>query len=421
MPPMHLAAPIEAERKDALDVASDEEDMPPLHTAAPAEAEGTDGLNVTLEEDMPPVHSAAARSQRAPLHQSPDMKASEVPTQSASEVPAVNRAFKVGDRVRICGSAKCKVSASQVGRVMPSDLTLGDRILVELEHGDRLSFKPEDLEHIVESKPKDDLDDLNSGCGSDSGDSLPPLEFISRDRLETCQIGPGDLVQLVNLQMQELNGQQGYVLRLTPGRTGQKEERVEVKMQSDGKMLSVKRSNVKLSCEEPPKRPKLRLEQLQRGDEVIVQGLTTALEYNGQRALVIESTDPRDRVTVELKQSGQRMSLRRDKLQVVHEGRSDSEGEGDGRDRRGDVEDFSEMPPLRSIRQPQSRKVKSRFRVGQKVFLDMKQKPEYHGQAVFVLPSDPLKVLDATMVTVQLPTGKRITTKEAHLREEVTR
>lgn len=94
---------------------------------------------------------------------------------------------------------------------------------------------------------------------------------------------------------------------------------------------------------------------------------------------------------------------------------------GDGRDRRGDVEDFSEMPPLRSIRQPQSRKVKSRFRVGQKVFLDMKQKPEYHGQAVFVLPSDPLKVLDATMVTVQLPTGKRITTKEAHLREEVTR
>ena len=79
------------------------------------------------------------------------------------------------------------------------------------------------------------------------------------------------------------------------------------------------------------------------------------------------------------------------------------------------------MPPLRSIRQPQSRKVKSRFRVGQKVFLDMKQKPEYHGQAVFVLPSDPLKVLDATMVTVQLPTGKRITTKEAHLREEVTR
>ena len=43
---------------------------------------------------------------------------------------------------------------------------------------------------------------------------------------------------------------------------------------------------------------------------------------------MIESTDPRDRVTVELKQSGQRMSLRRDKLQVVHEGRSDSEGEG---------------------------------------------------------------------------------------------
>ena len=49
---------------------------------------------------------------------------------------------------------------------------------------------------------------------------------------------------------------------------------------------------------------------------------------------------------------------------------------------------------------------------------DMKQKPKYHGQAVFILPSDPLKVLDGDMLTVQLMNGKRITTKETHLREE---
>ena len=35
---------------------------------------------------------------------------------------------------------------------------------------------------------------------------------------------PGDLVQLVELRMTELNGEQGYILRLVPGH---KEERVE--------------------------------------------------------------------------------------------------------------------------------------------------------------------------------------------------
>ena len=37
---------------------------------------------------------------------------------------------------------------------------------------------------------------------------------------------PGDLVQLVELRMTELNGEQGYILRLVPGH---KEERVEAK------------------------------------------------------------------------------------------------------------------------------------------------------------------------------------------------
>ena len=38
-------------------------------------------------------------------------------------------------------------------------------------------------------------------------------------------LGPGDLVQLVDLRMTDLNGEQGYILRLVPGH---KEERVEV-------------------------------------------------------------------------------------------------------------------------------------------------------------------------------------------------
>ena len=59
----------------------------------------------------------------------------------------------------------------------------------------------------------------------DSGDSLPPLEFL--DRSEKEELGPGDLVQLVDLQMVELNLQQGYVQRLSPA-MGHKEERVEV-------------------------------------------------------------------------------------------------------------------------------------------------------------------------------------------------
>ena len=62
---------------------------------------------------------------------------------------------------------------------------------------------------------------------------------------------------------------------------------------------------------------------------------------------MIESCDLRERVTVELKRSGQRMSLRRDKLQLVPE------------------DDFQDLPPLRCIRQ--------KFQVGQKLFVHMKQ------------------------------------------------
>lgn len=247
---------------------------------------------------------------------------------------------------------------------------------------------------------------------------MPPLEFIKHSEQENVEaIGPGDLVQLVDLRMTELNGEQGYILRLVP--VGHKEERVEVKMLSTGKMLSVKRSNVRsvaaLGTSQPSRpqrrrqeRSELKTRALRKGDEVVVQGLTKAVEYNGQRALVTatDPTDPTGRVTVELLRSGRQMSLRRDKLRVMVE-LSDSEADSE--------DDLADLPPLRCIR-PNMKQ--SKFQIGQKVWLHMKQKPEYHGQQVFVLPSDPLKVTVGIMATVQLPNGKRIITKESHLKEE---
>lgn len=51
--------------------------------------------------------------------------------------------------------------------------------------------------------------------------------------------------------------------------------------------------------------------------------------------------------------------------------------------------------------------------------MHLKQNPEYHGQAVFVLPSDPVKVAAGNgRVTVQLATGKRLVTKESNLRDK---
>ncbi|CAL1132960.1 unnamed protein product [Cladocopium goreaui] len=251
---------------------------------------------------------------------------------------------------------------------------------------------------------------------SESGDSLPPLEFIPKSEQENVEVlGPGDLVQLVDLRMTDLNGEQGYILRLVPGH---KEERVEVKMLSTGKMLSVKRSNVRSVAaqqersqrsQRAERTPRSRSEPrpLRRGDEVVVQGLTKAVEYNGQRALVTEivSSAP-GRVTVELLRSGRQMSLRRDKLRVMVE-LSESEDEDD--------EDLADLPPLRCIRPKMT--AESKFQIGQKVWLHMKQKPEYHGQQVFVLPSDPLKGT-GVMATVQLSNGKRIITKESHLKED---
>lgn len=253
-----------------------------------------------------------------------------------------------------------------------------------------------------------DREDVNS----DSGDSLPPLEFIKPSEQEHVEsLEPGDLVQLVDLRMTELNGEQGYILRLVPGH---KEERVEVKMLSTGKMLSVKRSNVRSVANALGSSQRSQRSQhngltraLRRGDEVVVQGLTKAVEYNGQRARVTDSDGSASgRVTVELLRSGRQMSLRRDKLRVMVE-LSDSEG--------ADEDDFSDLPPLRCIR---PKKVESKFQIGQKVWLHMKHKPEYHGQQVFVLPSDPLKVTVGVMATVQLSTGKRIIVKESHLSED---
>ena len=343
------------------------------------------------------------------------------PTLQKSFEAANVQEFCLGDRVRVRSTTLCKAFAGRAGRVVPMEGTAEDRLMIELDQGDRLSFKIVDLEKCEDFQSHKEEDESSA---SDSGDSLPPLEFIkdgTKQKVE--EIGPGDLVKLVNLQMVGLNEQQGYVLRLTSGE-GYKEERVEVKMLSTGKLLSVKRSNVK-SCaaeaeDRPPKRSggsavaSSRRISLRKGDEVIVQGLTKAFEYNGQRALVLDTgpdnadsdgtpeSVPR-RVTVELMRSGQRMSLRRDKLRFVQT-ETDSE-----------ASDYADMPQLRCIRKVQT----SKFQIGQKVWLHLKQNPEYHGQAVFVLPSDPVKVAAGNgRVTVQLATGKRLVTKESNLRDK---
>ena len=269
--------------------------------------------------------------------------------------------------------------------------------------------KPQEPKEAKEAKEANEASEAEEGAAdedgsaSESGDSLPPLEFIKRDVEETVSIG--DFVQLTGLKTPGLNGAQGYVVGLPS--LPNKDSRVEVKMVSNGKTLSVKTSNVQRSAPKQAARHRP-TQSLQKGDEVIVRGLTKSVEFNGQRALVLEANEDQgpDRVMVELR-SGQRLSLRRDKLQLVTD--SDSEK---------DVDRSDPMPELKCVRQkPKVEEEPCKFRIGQKVYIHLKNKPEFHGQAVFVLPSDPLRV-DPGMATVQLSTGKRIITKLTHLRPE---
>ena len=54
--------------------------------------------------------------------------------------------FQLGDRVRVRSTTLCKAFAGRAGRVVPMEGTAEDRLMIELDQGDRLSFKIVDLE-----------------------------------------------------------------------------------------------------------------------------------------------------------------------------------------------------------------------------------------------------------------------------------
>ena len=389
MPPLHT----QLEDQECEDNSSDEESMPPLHGALRT---GPEAAQAETSEAMPPVErSESSDGSMPPLDTRDDN------TDEEAEAPSYD----------------LHVSAAR-GRDAPAREAVAGGPAGDLEKAAPIQISPasEQKEPEKPEAPKEETEEAAADAedaASESGDSLPPLEFLNRAETQLEEdLSIGDFVHLANLKTPGLNGQQGYVVGLPSG-TERSERRVEIKMVSGGKTLSVKLSNV-LRCAPIAKKPKKPKQSLQKGDEVIVKALTRSVEFNGQRALVIDAQDV-DRVTVELR-SGQHLSLRRDKLKPVDSCSEEEDSDADRRNHRD-----KPMPALKSLRQKKEEKEPEellfKFRVGQKVYLHLKNKPEFHGQAVFVLPSDPLRV-DPGMVTVQLATGKRIITKGTHLRPE---
>ncbi|CAE7504286.1 unnamed protein product, partial [Symbiodinium necroappetens] len=382
MPPLHT----QLEDQECEDNSTDEETIPPLHGVLRT---GPDAAEAETSEAPPPVErSESSDGSMPPLDTRDDTNTDEEEAEAPSYDLHVSAA-------RGCSGAPAAREAVAVGS--PA---------AEKQEVEESAAKEETEEATGDAEAED--------AGSESGDSLPPLEFLSRAEQVEEDLSIGDFVHLANLKTPGLNGQQGYVVGFSSKepseseRSERSERRVEIKMVSGGKTLSVKLSNV-LRCAPIAKKQKPK-QSLQKGDEVIVKGLTRSVEFNGQRALVIDAQDVR--VTVELR-SGQHLSLRRDKLKPVDSGSEAEDSDADPR--RGD----KTIPALKSLRQKkeETEEPLCKFRVGQKVYLHLKNKPEFHGQAVFVLPSDPLRV-DPGMVTVQLATGKRIITKATHLRPE---
>eukprot|EP00931_Biecheleriopsis_adriatica_P115884 TRINITY_DN91635_c0_g1_i1.p1 TRINITY_DN91635_c0_g1~~TRINITY_DN91635_c0_g1_i1.p1 ORF type:complete len:1548 (-),score=368.56 TRINITY_DN91635_c0_g1_i1:218-4861(-) len=397
-----------------------------------------------------------------------------------SGAPPDNAPFKAGERVRIRGLPRTRQIEGQLARVLPSQGSAPSpyRLTVELEQtGLTVSVKLENLEFASEDEALDTSKEapegrcLQSDHAEDSDDSLPPLEFIKPKSGSTLkdELFPGDLVELVDLKTHSLNGERGHVVRLpVPSGQERKDRRVEIKMLSSGKLFSAKWENVQRvpsddEDSEEEKAKKVRRNVLSKGDAVVLKGLA-AIEFNGQRAAVAETPlGPKDRVTVQLFRDGRVLSLRRDKLERLD---SDSSSEEDSRKTglaskaaaKGRGKGPTSKPSSRSSatrgnalkspaaggtssapargpqgedshdRAPEALKSDARgdaevtqrcrqFQVGEKVYVDMMQNKEYHGQAVFVLPSDPRRVLD-DKITVQLPNGKRIAIKESQLKRD---
>ena len=410
--------PLQARQHGYEDDSSDEENMPPLHSLAPEnpvkEAVLTNqDTDQSSDDSMPPLQGQDAERESEDEDAQEPLVAVERGDSSDGSMPPLHAQQEedegdITDKEAAPPLYHLHVSAARGRHEGPREQDPDAPPGLETSKPSEQRWSAPDPSETAktgsEGEEGEDGGEAD-GSASESGDSLPPLEFISKPEPEASGFSHGDFVQLVGLKTPGLNGQQGYIVGLPEGH---KEKRLEIKMVLGGKTLSVKISNVQ-QCE-PKEAPRPKHRCLQKGDEVIVRGLTKSVEFNGQRALVIEAQEP-DRVTVELR-SGQQLSLRRDKLQIVSESDSDREA--------GDGCEVEAMPALKTVRQLKPKPNEDepcKFRVGQKVYLHLKNKPEFHGQPVFVLPSDPLRV-DASMATVQLPTGKRIITKATHLRPE---
>jgi len=112
---------------------------------------------------------------------------------------------------------------------------------------------------------------------------------------------------------------------------------------------------------------------------------------------------------VQLLATGQLLSLREDKVQLL-----DSDSSEDEHLSPTTAKEASAVGKQAESKDNASKSQRGKFQVGQKLWLQKKNSSQYDGVEVFVLPSDPLKVLE-DQVTVQLPTGKRIVVKASHL------
>eukprot|EP00930_Biecheleria_cincta_P002756 TRINITY_DN103752_c0_g1_i1.p1 TRINITY_DN103752_c0_g1~~TRINITY_DN103752_c0_g1_i1.p1 ORF type:complete len:1474 (-),score=438.56 TRINITY_DN103752_c0_g1_i1:127-4548(-) len=390
-----------------------------------------------------------------PLGDIPDEVQGPVSEQAGSAA-----GWSAGDRVRIKDLPRARQMEGKLARVIGPAQGVLKRIPVELEeNGLAVSVKAENLEAASEDEEdkkqpkvaaaaakkasiKDEVSSVpheesaeaqgesteapsaaRDALGkSDTDDSLPPLAFIesgspyyrtnaasdSEDQ-DDGELVPGDLVELFDLKTSQLNGERGRVVHLPSGCS--KTPRVEVKMISTGKTLSVKKANVRWVEDDDELAPmqSKKKRALRQGDTVVLKALS-AMEYNGQKALVHTApsgTSKKERVFVQLLATGQLLSLREDKVQLM-----DSDSSED------------DMPPSMSksivgdkqadSKDKDGKTNRGKFHVGQKLWLQKRNNPQYDGMEVFVLPSDPLKVLE-DQVTVQLPTGKRIVVKDSQL------
>lgn len=505
MPPLLPVGPPEVQRDEDVAQAAaleeeedDEEEMPALLPTQPQ----TEVSSCTPFEEMPraafqppadPVQIWESEEIQGDQVELPQVSEAQLtapePPAVPQELPEPPRKPKAGDLVRILG---LRGLDGQLGRVMDNPQGSPERVPVELEEdGQTIPVRVDNLEVVPEED--DDSEDsmppfaggatasassshhLRRAAGedesnqrrpraksakkdSDSEESLPPLVVRRPDEEE---LRPNDLVVLVNLKMDTLNGAHGKVVRIVPPQSADAVGRVEMRLFSDGKLLSVKRPNVqRLMTEDAAlnnakdgddsedssagKAGHRAGAAINVGDSVLLKGLAQ-VEFNGQRA-VVEQTgiegppgDARERVVIRLESSGKRLKVPAERLDRLQSDQSSDDAvqpkssRRRGRNRRGrgrgaatpapegEGSDDS-MPFLEfvgKVKDPDPNtsahgEPQGTFHIGQRLILSTRMRKEYDKQVVVVVPSNMEKIL-AGQVTVQLQTGKRVVIREKHL------